>query len=89
MRLVLEAPALPQPAVSEFFRELLRAGPEWAHVALSTTLNVINQRGPDRSAPPLDLRGRAKPYRVPPYRVPPACAALPGCRAGGWSWPEP
>ena len=48
MRLILEAPALPQPAAASFFGELLRAGPEWANTALSTALGVITQRGPDR-----------------------------------------
>ena len=43
--------ALPQPAVSASFRELLRAGPEWATAALSTVLSAVNQRGPDRCAP--------------------------------------
>ena len=48
--LLLEAPALPQPAVSDLLRELLRAGPEWATAALSTVLSAITQRCPDRCA---------------------------------------
>ena len=49
-RLLLEAPALPQPAAASLFRELLRAGPAWVNAALSTVLAGITARPPDRCA---------------------------------------
>jgi len=47
-RLLLEAPALPQPAAASLFRDLLRAGPAWVNTALSTVLAGITARPPDR-----------------------------------------
>ena len=47
-RLLLEAPALPQPAAASLFRELLRAGPAWVNTTLSTVLAGITARPPDR-----------------------------------------
>ena len=59
-RLLLEAPALPQPAAAALFRDLLRAGPAWVNTALSTVLAGITMRPPDRwvsmSAEPAHLR---------------------------------
>lgn len=47
-RLLLDAPALPQPATASVFRELLRAGPAWVNTALSTVLAGVTARPPDR-----------------------------------------
>ena len=48
MRLLLEAPWLPAPAVPSFLAATLPLGPDWATAALSTANNLVLLRPPDR-----------------------------------------
>jgi len=65
-RLLLEAPALPEPATASLFRDLLRAGPAWVNTALSTVLAGITARPPDRwgylRKSPLSTSGKERLY---------------------------
>lgn len=48
MRLLLEAPWLPAPAVPAFLADTIQLGPEWATAAMSTANNLVLLRPPDR-----------------------------------------
>ena len=48
-RVLLEAPALPQPAVCEFLADVASGGGDWATLALSAARDVLTQRPPDRA----------------------------------------
>lgn len=69
-RVLLEAPALPQPAVRAFLAGLAGAGPEWCTLALLAARDCLLQRPPSRGAlldfvleacasPTPDTRGKA------------------------------
>ncbi|CAL8471131.1 g10673 [Coccomyxa elongata] len=53
-RLLLDAPALPQPAVAQFLADVAAGGTEWATLALSAAFDVVMGRPCDR-APVLDM----------------------------------
>lgn len=53
-RLLLEVPALPQPAICAFLERLAERGPDWCTLALSTARDCLVQRPPSR-APLLQL----------------------------------
>ena len=50
-RLLLDAPALPQPAVATFLLEVAQQEGEWATLALSCARDLVMHRIPDRWAP--------------------------------------
>lgn len=69
-RLLLEVPALPQPAVCAFLERLAARSPDWCTLALSTARDCLVQRPPSRAsllqlvldaaaAPTADLRTKA------------------------------
>ncbi len=45
---LLDAPALPQPACADFLRDCAASGGDWATLALSAARDVALQRPPDR-----------------------------------------
>ena len=48
VKLLLEAPALPMPAVQQYLHEVAAAGSEWSTLALLAARDVILQRPPSR-----------------------------------------
>ncbi len=50
-RLLLDAPALPQPAVATFLLEVAQQEGDWATLALSCARDLVMHRIPDRWAP--------------------------------------
>ena len=69
-RVLLEAPALPMPAVRQFLQQVAEGGPDWCTLALLAARDVILQRPPSReplvqlvldacAAPTSDTRSKA------------------------------
>lgn len=69
-RVLLEAPALPMPAVRQFLEQVSEGGPEWCTLTLLAARDVILQRPPSReplvqlvldacAAPTSDTRSKA------------------------------
>ena len=50
-RLLLDAPALPQPAVARFLLEVAQQEGDWATLALSCARDLVMHRIPDRWSP--------------------------------------
>ena len=50
-RLLLDAPALPQPAVATFLLEVAQQEGDWATLALSCARDLVMHRIPDRWVP--------------------------------------
>ena len=50
-RLLLDAPALPQPAVARFLLEVAQQEGDWATLTLSCARDLVMHRIPDRWAP--------------------------------------
>ena len=77
-RLLLDAPALPQPAVATFLLDVAQQEGDWATLALSCARDLVMHRIPDRCAPDAVVLAqqdrewatqRSAAYRKPPCAV--------------------
>ncbi len=87
MRLLLEAPWLPDPAVPSFLAETIARGPEWTTAALSAAHNIVLLRPTDRCRHYNDRRRATVP--VPPHTLRAFCGCCKGQRLFVSSRPSP